>query len=91
MNIGRQSPSTCYCNILDGNLDEVRIWNTVRTQAEIQANMNTELTGSEINLVAYYNFNAGQGTSLPDLTTNNNSGTLTNMDPSSDWVSGFRP
>jgi len=73
----------------DGKLDEVRIWDDVRSQAEIQANMYSELTGSESNLVAYYNFNVGRGASLLDLTTNNNMGTLTNMSSSSDWVSGF--
>ncbi|MBT3501187.1 MAG: LamG domain-containing protein, partial [Candidatus Marinimicrobia bacterium] len=61
---------------VDGKIDEVRIWNDARTQAEIQANMYTELTGSESNLVAYYNMNGGRGTSLMDLTTNNNTGTL---------------
>jgi hypothetical protein len=74
---------------VDGKIDEVRVWDDVRTQAEIQANMYTELTGSESNLVAYYNMNGGRGTSLMDLTTNNNTGTLTNMASSSDWVSGF--
>jgi len=73
----------------NGKIDEVRIWDDVRTQAEIKSNMYTELSGSESNLVAYYNMNAGRGTSLLDLTTNNNSGTLTNMDGSTDWVSGF--
>jgi len=67
---------------LNGQMDEVRIWNDVRTQAEITANMNTELTGSEANLVAYYKFNE------PDTNTVASNfaatgavydGTLTNM------------
>ena len=71
----------------DGKLDEVRIWDDVRTQSEIQDNMYTELVGNENNLVAYYNFNGGRGNSLVDITTNNNMGTLTNMAPSTDWTS----
>ena len=62
-------------------------WNDVRTQTEIKANMHTELSGSESNLVAYYNFNDGSGTTPTDLTSNSNDGTMTNMDASSDWVS----
>ncbi len=40
-----------------GQLDELRIWNTARTQAEIEASMNAQLTGSENGLVLYYDFN----------------------------------
>ena len=70
-----------------GKIDEIRIWNNIRTQVQIQDNIYTELVGTESNLVAYYNFNAGRGTSLLDITTNNNMGTLTNMTPSTDWAS----
>ena len=41
----------------NGLLDDVKIWNTVKTEAEISAGMYTELQGSETGLVAYYNFN----------------------------------
>jgi len=42
---------------LKGNMDEVRIWNDVRTIDEIRSNMYKELASSESNLVAYYKFN----------------------------------
>ncbi len=65
MTIGRDySPTPRYLN---GSIDEVRIWNDVRTQAEIQARMFTELTpANEANLVAYYNCNESSGTTLTD-------------------------
>ena len=69
-----------------GKIDEIRIWDDIRTQAEIQNNMYTELAGNESNLVAYYNFNDGRGTSILDLTSNINNGTMTNMDAGSDWT-----
>ncbi|MCF8332413.1 MAG: LamG domain-containing protein [Bacteroidales bacterium] len=69
----------------DMRMDELRIWDDVRSQSEIQNNMNIELTGSESNLVAYYNMNEGIGTSLMDHSSNSNNGTLENMD-NSDWV-----
>jgi len=43
----------------NGNIDEMRIWNTERTQTEIQVNMTSTLQGSELGLVAYYTFNQG--------------------------------
>ena len=61
-----------------GQLDETRIWNTSRTQAEIQQGMYQTLAGSESGLVAYYQFDQASGTSLPDLTTSANTGTLVN-------------
>ncbi|NVK02375.1 MAG: tandem-95 repeat protein, partial [Oceanospirillaceae bacterium] len=44
-------------NQFNGEINDVRIWTATRTEAEIQANMNTELVGNEANLIAYYTFN----------------------------------
>ncbi len=37
-----------------GKIDEVRMWNVARTQAEIQANMNNTLADNVTGMVAYY-------------------------------------
>jgi hypothetical protein len=65
----------------NGSIDEVRIWNDVRTEQEIIDNMDTEIDPQSENLAAYYNFNRGieQGDNttieyLPDITTNNSHG-----------------
>jgi hypothetical protein len=81
---------------VDGTLDEVRIWNVQRTQAELQSNMFTELNGNEVGLVAYYKFNQGTAagnnaglTTLYDQTAGANNGTLNNFTltgSSSNWV-----
>ena len=42
-----------------GQLDDVRIWSTARSAAEIRARMFTRLTGREEGLVASWDFNAG--------------------------------
>jgi hypothetical protein len=72
---------------LNAKMDEFRIWNVARTQAEIQANMNKELSGSETGLVAYYKMNDGSGTSLADSSSNSYTATLNNM-TDSDWIQG---
>lgn len=43
----------------NGAIDELKIWNQVKTQAEISANMNTVYVGNEDNLVTYLDFNQG--------------------------------
>jgi Concanavalin A-like lectin/glucanases superfamily/Secretion system C-terminal sorting domain len=79
----------------NGSLDEVRLWNLARTQPEIQANMNNELTGSETGLIAYYNFNQGvpEGNNMAETTLNSipntYNGQLHNFDligNSSNWL-----
>ncbi len=56
-----------------GQIDEVRIFNYARTPEEIQATMNTTLTGDEAGLVGYWNFDDG---TAEDLSPNRNDGTL---------------
>jgi hypothetical protein len=50
------------CGEFEGEIDEVRVWNVERTEAEIRANMFKPLTGSEPNLVSYWRLDDG-GTS----------------------------
>jgi hypothetical protein len=86
-----------------GRIDEFRLWNTVRTQAQIYENMNTPLAGSETGLVAYYGFNQGTAngtntglTTLTDLTGHGWNGSLVGFALTgsiSNWVGGviFNP
>jgi hypothetical protein len=61
----------------EGLIDEVRIWNTVRTQAQIKALKDTPATGSESGLVALYHFDSLSGSVATDSTSNANHGTVT--------------
>ncbi len=58
----------------DGQIDEVRVWNVARTQAQIRDNMCRQLTGTETGLVGYWNMNEGAGDTIHDITTNDNHG-----------------
>lgn len=81
-----------------GEIDELRVWNKVRTQSEIYAEMRKALDVSQqTGLLAYFDFNVGSSggnnsglTTLPDL-TGNFPGTLyyfTLTGLSSNWVEG---
>ena len=72
----------------NGMIDEVRIWNIARTQAEVQSDLSTSLTGSDSGLVAYWRLDEGTGNSTADLTSNSNNGTLING-PS--WTTSTAP
>ena len=83
MTIGRASATPVY---FPGTIDEVRIWNDVRSQAELQTSMFTELTAAgEVNLVAYYNCNEGTGSTLND-SKNGYNGTINNTPT---WVASY--
>ncbi|MGQ1788172.1 LamG domain-containing protein [Saccharicrinis sp. GN24d3] len=75
-----------------GLVDEVRIWNSARTEQQILDNMNGELTApvSETDLEAYYDFNQTSGAVLPDE-KGDLDGTLQGLgDGAGKWVaSGF--
>jgi hypothetical protein len=64
-------------NYFTGSVDEVRIWNIARTQADIARDMGFRLVGNEPGLVGYYRFDEGSGTTARDATSGGNNGTLT--------------
>jgi len=72
----------------DGTIDEVRIWNVVRSAAEILGNYNSGLTSpfTESNLKLYLRMNNGEGIVAFDFSSNEKHGTLNNMDDAN-WVS----
>ncbi len=62
-----------------GMIDEVRVWDNVRTETEIRDNLDYSLVGSESNLAAYYNFDNTSAITLPDYSGFQHEGTLNNM------------
>jgi len=69
-----------------GLIDEVRLWNTTRTQAQISEHKDAILEGDESGLTAYYDFQEGTGSVANDgQTQSNNDGSIKN-NPS--WTSG---
>ncbi len=72
--IGRKQDNNIeYC---DGNILDVRLWNVVRTPAEIKDNMNKLLTGYEDGLIGYWTLNQGTGTVIEDNSANVNNGVI---------------
>jgi hypothetical protein len=76
-----------FGELFGGSVDELRIWNVARTQAEIQATMNTELDPeTQTGLVSAYTMNqgiaAGNNTGLTTIIDQkgNNHGTATSFD-----------
>ncbi|OXE98196.1 S8 family serine peptidase [Flavobacterium araucananum] len=65
---------------LNGNIDEVRIWSGVRSQATIAANSTTKYVGNEPGLLAYYSFSEGDKQFVFDSTISDNTAVVTNAD-----------
>jgi hypothetical protein len=59
---------------VDGLMDDVRIWDDVRTGVEISSNKDAQLIGSEANLQGYWRLN----NDATDLTSNSNDLTASN-------------
>ncbi|PEN05720.1 hypothetical protein CRI93_11460 [Longimonas halophila] len=76
--IGQEWDNDAESDFFEGAVDEVRIWNTARSQADIRATMHQTLPGDTPGLIASYRFDAAQadqrfddsftGTTVYDLT-----------------------
>ncbi len=91
LHIGKFTNQNSFFN---GIIDEVRIWNYVRTQTEIQNTMNYTLDGDEPGLMGYWNFNGDNP--WDDVSINGNDGapqgsiiTINSTAPINDWLSVF--
>jgi hypothetical protein len=60
---------------LDGQVDEVSLWNIALTQQQVQDYMEADLTDAT-GLVGYWNFNSGSGETANDASGNENHGSI---------------
>ena len=88
INIGRQDPDGCQCNLTNGLYDEIRIWNRVRTQQEIQADFNKSIDGNTTGLLAYWKFNQSSGNDVIDSSQSENNGAVVGT---ATWVDSSAP
>jgi hypothetical protein len=76
-----------------GRMDEVRIWNVARSQAQIQAGMSAVVPPASSGLIAYYRLDEGTGVNAADLSGHGYSGTFagspTWLVPSSAPLTGY--
>ncbi|MBN2858268.1 MAG: hypothetical protein JXN63_07690, partial [Candidatus Delongbacteria bacterium] len=84
LNVVNNSNSLCIgldysSRYFNGQIDEVKLWNTARTQSQIRESMNIPLTALETGLVSYWQLNENTGDTVTDRFTGND-GTLVNMD-----------
>ncbi|MDZ8262871.1 LamG-like jellyroll fold domain-containing protein [Nostoc sp. ChiQUE01b] len=60
-----------------GKIAEVRLWNCIRSEAEIKSCMYARLKGDEPELVGYWPLNEGSTTTVKDGTSRSNNGKIT--------------
>jgi hypothetical protein len=95
--LGRSQFADPYFN---GSIDEFRIWNVQKTAAEIQTSMYNTVANNATGLFSYYNFDIGTAggnnvglTTLTDLTSNANHGTLMSgfalTGATSNWIESY--
>jgi len=87
--IGAWYSSTGKDRFLNGQLHEVRVWNSARSAAQIQQAMYRVLPSNESGLIGYWKLNEESGNSATDSTENELTGALHNM-ADEDWIdAGF--
>ncbi|QTA85552.1 LamG-like jellyroll fold domain-containing protein [Desulfonema magnum] len=78
--LGGKTPSPADYRDMDeafeGEIDDFRLWNYVRTQEEIQANMNKHLLSPDSGLALHWRFDEGSGQLVFDYSNNGNHGQL---------------
>lgn len=75
-----------------GQLDEVRVWKSLRSKSEIQSAMNTPLAGNESGLSLYYRLDEGAGDLIDDSAVDQRDGQrFASVAGFPNWVSSTAP
>ena len=69
-----------------GVIDEARVWNVARTQAQINATRNIEIVPPQTGLIGAWHLNEGTGTTAANAVSGAPTGTVVNGPV---WVTGF--
>ncbi|HND55657.1 MAG TPA: hypothetical protein PLV92_24750, partial [Pirellulaceae bacterium] len=67
--------------VFQGQLDDLRVWNGVRSASEIQSNMLTRFTGAESGLIGLWDFEEGAGSTVTDRTASHYNGSFSSPAP----------
>ena len=70
-----------------GNLDEVRVWNVARTEAQIKANMDSLQDLNSTGLVAYYSMDTDENFNIIDRSPNEHHATIDHAEIKQDLYS----
>jgi len=73
----RCSTAGSFSEFFAGQIDEVRLWKSVRTASEISGSMYSSLAGTEPALIGYWKFDEGAGTDRQGQLPSKKDGTLT--------------
>ncbi|MCB0821708.1 MAG: T9SS type A sorting domain-containing protein [Bacteroidales bacterium] len=91
------SPGDQGGRMLNGKVDELRVWNITRTDLQIAENFCRTIIGEQTGLVANYTFDNKQGSLLQDFSGNGNDGTIMGSSSTlsgtidwTDWEVSFR-
>ena len=75
LEVGYTGTGNLYPLLFKGTIDDIRLWNVARSQADLVANMTQNLPGNSLGLIAYFTMGDG-GQILHDLSLTANNGML---------------
>ena len=81
-----QSDGVTTRGLFDGTFDEVRIWDLVRSQTDIQSSINSQISSAQTGLVARWALDEGSGTSVLGSAGTTFNGAIVNNNYQ--WVAG---
>jgi len=81
--------TTDNLQLLNGKIDDLRVWNIALAEITVQQNMFKHLSGSETNLLTYFDFDNNTDDQTTNFTVNSTGNTLVNTTSFSNYSGGI--